>query len=338
MSNTFLSISEGLTLKQLSSYVGSDNVNNVLNVNGLKRQRDVYGQVESRNESIASLSDNVSWSRKAEILNLLSTDSDVFEHAAMQDEDGWKVLSNTMSFADALSLPSSVDVVKYDDVLGNGVPVTATVYKAIMQGLEYNGTIDRSVFNSFSTIKPVVSRNYGDAKSSTNSLFAAFNVPWGDVTFYSSLSDDSIDIPVYPQSFKDGRVSTYSEMPSMLYQYEPWYSYSSSGPRTLTLEFHMHRQMWTGDERDGKANELIRFVEASAYAKYNGSCVNSDTCTLYIKGYPFVTGIVTSVSVNWDGPIGLDGFYLEFTLSISFTEVSTQALSYDVVKSMDLIG
>ena len=338
MSNTFLMIDKNLTLRQLSSYVGSQQANSVLNLNGLKRQRDLYNQYKRKCDDIVKSAENVSWKRKSEILNLFSTDSDVFEYAAVQDEDGWKVLSSAMSFRDAIAVPETVEIVQYDDVLGNRKAVASDVYKSVMTSLELTGEINTSLFNDFSTIKPSTARYGSSSNRSVNGLFQAFRIPWGDIKFYSQLSDESVDIPAYPESLKQSRPATYSNMPDMLYQYEPWYMYSSSGPREVTFDFHLHRQMWTGDETDGKANEMIRFIEASTFPRYQGSNVNSDICTLYIKGAAYIRGIVTNVEVEWLGPIGSDGFYLEFNLSISFSEVSSKALNYDVVKSMPLLG
>lgn len=339
MSNTFLMLKKNMTLKDLSGSIGYSSVNSVLNINNLSRQRDIYNQYQSKCKDIISSSTSVPWKRKQEILNLFSTDSDVFEYAAIQDEDGWKVLDKLMSFTNALAIPDTVEVVRYDDILGNGEPVDSQVYKNVMNSLELNNRVDNSVFNSFSTIKPILSSSttYSN-RNNVNGIFQSFKIPWGDITFYSSLSESSVDIPAYPESIKDPRSATYSTMPDTLYQYEPWYLYSSSGPRDLTVEFHLHRQMWTGDETDGLANQMIRFIQASTYPEYNGSAVNSDICTLYIKGQPYIRGIVTSVEVEWTGPIGIDGFYLEFNLTVGFTEISNKALSNNVVKSMPLIG
>lgn len=339
MSNTFLEVHDGLTLKQLSSYVGSDNVGQVLNVNGLKRQRNISGQVEEKYSQAVSSNELVSWKRKAEILNTLSTDSDAFEMAAVQDDNGWKYLSGNMTFPGYLSIPNTVEIVKYDGVVGNGTPVSKDVYSKVIGSLERMGKLSTSLFNDFSTIKPVAKYAQSSSVSgSSAALFSLFKIPWGDVTFYSSLSDSSVDIPAYPEAIKDPRQASYSSMPDTMYQYEPWYTYSSSGPRELSVSFHLHRQMWTGDERDGLANKMIKFIQASTFPRYSGSNVNTDTCTLYIKGNPYITGIVTSAEVEWMGPIGLDGFYLEFNLSVTFVEVSARALNYDVVKNLPIMG
>lgn len=339
MSNTFLQIPSELTLKQLSSMVGSRNVNYVLNLNNLKRQKDISKQHSDMCDEIKRIQPEVSWKRKSEILNTFSTDTDVFEYAAMQDEGGWKVLDKTLSFEDTLSIPETIELVRYDDVLGNGQPVSKTVYDNVMNSLSETGRVSDTIFSEFSTMKVPKNRmSIGSSSAQGGSIFQMFNIPWGDITLYSSLSGDSKDIPVYPEEFTDARNANYDTMPDVLYQYEPWYTYNSSGPRSISLEFHMHRQMWTGDETDGKANELIRFCESNCYPKYNGSSVTTSIVTLYVVGKPLINGIITGCEVQWGGPIGRDGFYLEFTMTLAITEVSIQALNHGTVSALPLIG
>ena len=70
MSNTFLLVSDNMTLKDLSSYVGSSAVNSVLNLNNLERKRDIAGQVDKKfKDTVSQNTNNVSWKRKQEILN-----------------------------------------------------------------------------------------------------------------------------------------------------------------------------------------------------------------------------------------------------------------------------
>ena len=163
-------------------------------------------------------------------------------------------------------------------------------------------------------------------------------MPWGEIALYSTLSpDELLYFPVYPNGFDDGVVANYEEMGEMLYQYEPWKVYKSSGPRENTYTFEFHRDMWTGDHRDGCANDLIRGCEANCFPDYDGSLVNVPIVTLYIHGVNHITGVMTSCKVKWDGPIGLDGFYLKCELTIGITEVSPQALSYSTVRNKGLI-
>ena len=100
----------------------------------------------------------------------------------------------------------------------------------------------------------------------------------------------------------------------------------------------MHRDMWTGDHRDGLANKLVRFCEANCFPNYKGSAVQTPTVTLYINGENLITGVLNSAKVDWSGPIGLDGFYLELKLILDITEVSKEALNFNTVKAKGLIG
>ena len=337
MSNQFIQIPSDASLSDLNELVGAKNVPDILNVNSLKRSRNIGEQFTELCQNIVSTASEVSWKRKSELLNIFTTDTDVFEHAAVQDENSWKVVSSLLTFPGFLAIPDTVSIPRHDNILGDGLPVSELIYKSVMKSLEVTGTIDNTVFNEFSTIKDVQSIPTL-AKTQASPLFQWFNIPWGEIVFYSSLSGESKDIPVYPDGFNDSKSASYATMDSTLYQYEPWYIYSGANGRNLSFEFHMHRQMWTGDETDGKANELLRFVQASIYPRYSGSAVNSDIVTLYISGSPIISGILTDFSVNWTGPIGRDGFYLEFTMGITIAEVSKRALNYDVVKSLPLIG
>ena len=143
--------------------------------------------------------------------------------------------------------------------------------------------------------------------------------------------------PVYPEGFEDGYVANYEEMPEMLYQYEPWKVYKSSGPREITFTFEFHRDMWTGDHRDEHANALVRGCQANCFPEYDGSLVNVPLVTLYMHGQNLITGVMTTCKVNWKGPIGLDGFYLMCELTIGITEVSPTPLNYTTVRNKRLI-
>ena len=59
---------------------------------------------------------------------------------------------------------------------------------------------------------------------------------------------------------------------------------------------------------------------------------------LYFKGKILISGVLTGVNVDWDGPLGHDGWYLCCKLSLEITEVSESPLSYSAVKNKGLIG
>lgn len=333
----FLQITDDYTLGELSDRVGDRNVQYFLAANNIQRTPNVGQTFIERVESIYQSTPAVDWQRKSAVLNKFVDDSDVFEEAALMDDDSWKVMSQLGTFPNMLKVPESITLPDASDVLGNGTAIGKEVYRQTMVSLSsYPHTVDPEIFNTYSVIKSVMVES---GTTSSNVFNNVFPIPWGDITIYSQLSGESMDIPVYPEDYEDGRQATYQDMDSLLYQYEPWKIYTGSGPRSNTINFGtMHRDMWSGDHADGSANKLIRFFESMCYPDYNGSAVNSDIATLYVKGKILISGIITDVSVKWSGPILQDGWYAAFELSVTFIEISKQALSRSVVKSMGVIG
>lgn len=332
----YILINKGTTLVDLADRVGDRNVETFLAINGLTRAPNIGEQFTSMVTNILSTGSIVDWQRKSTILNKFSGDSDIFEEAALLDNNSWKVLDALETFPNRLKVPETITLPSATDILGNGQGVDSRVYENAMNSLATQPhTIDPGIFNQYSTIQ---NTQITGSVSQTSTNTTLFNLPWGNITLYSSLAGESVDIPVYPEELEDSIKANYTTMPDLLYQYEPWYVYQSSGPRSNSYTFHMHRDMWTGDHRDGKANELIRFCQAACYPEYSGSAVYSDTVTLYVKGSTLITGILTAVDVKWSGPIGLDGYYLEFELVLHITEIAEQALSNSVVRAKPLIG
>lgn len=341
----FLKIGNDTTLSELGQLVGQRNVTSVLVQNQLSRSVDIGRQYYDNCKNIMNTAPDVSWQDKQTILNKFVGDYNIFEEAALLGDSGWKVLKNLDAFPNALRVPETMQLPDSSEILSGGGPVGRDTYNAAMSQLadaSRNNQIDPGIFNDYSAMLPAVpsgSGAGGTSGSSSGDIFQWFHIPWGQVTLVDSISQDSIDFPVYPEELSDKRSANYSTMPDILYQYEPWQVYDGSGPRSATYTFDIHRQMWSGDESDGKANELIRFCQAFLYPVYSGSAVNTSTATLYVAGSPFISGIITDVSVDWDGPISsVDNWYLHFKISISFIEVSTQALNHDVVRGLPLIG
>ena len=340
----FLAINNDVTLSQLAARVGSRNVDDVLQTNGVKRTHSIglaYNDMCSK--AIAdyqergvdgSFTTEVSYNRKMTILNSLTAEADVFETVSLQDGDSWKVLSSTNTIYGYLRMPPTVELPGSSDILGGtGVAVTKTIYTKAMAYLSNQQEIDPSIFSEYSS-------RYNQSAPGSSSVPAVnwFNIPWGEITLYSSLSGDSIDFPVYPDGWSNNIQANYDTMPDLIYQYEPWQIYKSSGPRSVSYTFKMHRDMWSGDHRDGKCNELIRFCEANCYPRYNGAAVQTSTVTLYIAGQSLITGVLTAVKTSYSGPIGLDNAPLFVDLTLDITEVSAEALNYDSVRRKGVIG
>lgn len=370
----FLKISKTTSLAELSDRVGSRNVPYVLAQNDLTRTPNIGKEFKQKcDDTIQAAYDRrvtanstrtvwassseplVDWQRRYSILNTMTEDSDVFDMACSLNDEGWVILSELGTFPNMLKIPEDITLSDANDIIGDGVAVDSEIYnKASLQLTTGEHTIDTSIFvtynsgagsglygtsGSVSSYSSGYSSKTGGVSITTwSDPFQWFNLPWGQVSLYSSLADVSVDFPVYPEEVDDSRKANYTTMPDLLYQYEPWQVYESSGPRECTYEFDMHRDMWTGDHRDGLANQLIRFCQANCYPYYNGSAVNTSTVTLYMGGSELITGVLTDASVHWDGPIGLDDWYLHFKLSLTIVEVSKTPLSYTTIMTKGLIG
>lgn len=217
-------------------------------------------------------------------------------------------------------------------------PVSSATYRSVVQSLKEFGEIKQEIFNSVNTqypskVDPLKSETIRDIAPSYS-----FPLPWGKIQICSSLSDVVMDIPAYPEQVDTSRAASYTAMPNIIYQYEPWIMYENSGPREQSLVFHLHRDLWSGNHLDGRANELIRFCEANTFPEFNGSTVNAPIVKIYIDGSCFITGVMTRTDVSWKGPIGLDNWFLEFELTLTMQEVSDTALDFHTVRQMSLIG
>lgn len=217
-------------------------------------------------------------------------------------------------------------------------PISSATYRAVMRDLKQSGQIKAEVFNKVNTSFPVSLDNSRGTAIQDKVPQYSFPCPWGKIQMYSTLLDKVVDFPVYPEQVDTTRSANYVSMPETIYQYEPWIMYESSGPREQNLTFHMHRDLWSGNHLDGKANELIRFCEANTFPRITGSTVNSSIVKFYIDGALFISGVLTRTDVHWEGPIGLDNWYLDFELTLTIQEISTFQLNIDTMQQVGLIG
>lgn len=333
----YLEVGKSLVLKQLSNIVKSSNVSTMLKLNNVERTPYIGKAFDAVCKAAIASTSTVSWETKKSILNTLTSNEDVFEAASLLGQSGWKLLASDVgTLPGYMKVPDNVNIPQGYAVLGNGNKVNQKVYDKVMAGLEgTDHNIDPGIFSSYNTDN--FSNITQNRTPSVSGVMSYFPIPWGDVVLYSSIDGESVEIPCYPEDMEDVVRANYGQMPDMLYQYEPWMVYNSSGPRSNTYTFDIHRDMWD-DHNNGKANNLIRFCQANCYPRYSGSAVHSPVVTLYVAGSPLIRGIMTEVSTNYDGPLGHDKFYLHFKLSLTIQEVSSTALNYDVIRNKSLIG
>lgn len=332
----YIKIDSNETLSSLSRSVGARNMQTLLSENYLPRVRELGKYIKSRKQSTTA-TPNVSPQAKMKILNTFSVDSEIFEKAALSTEDDWKTLHQYHHFNDALKVPEGVELPNSDRIIHSGECISDLKYRRTVNSLSNPPyKIDPDIFNSYRNTKDIHSANIPGGTSAD--IFQLFKFPWGKIRLFDSITSQYIDFPVYPEEISDSRGASYTTLGDILYEYEPWNIYTNSGPRTGSYTFMFHRQMWTGDERDGKANELVRFCESCCYPDYRGSAVHTPTVKLFIEGKVFISGILTNVSTTWSGPIGLDGWYLICSLQLDITEVSEYALNHNSVRSIGTIG
>lgn len=335
--NQVMNWAKQLSAEAKEELFGSDTVPELNRNSVIVEDKDWSFSEAVKNDMLENPRD-VSPKRKMTLLNTLTSDGEAYEKACLMSEDNWRVFSALNTFDGALKIPETVQMSPSASLIGSNTSVSKVIYERTMRDLQVNGEIDPVIFSDYSTrVQGKIDENFGTTGTTTN-LFEAFNLPWGDIQLYSSLADETIDFPVYPEEIEYSRVANYTTMNETLFQYEPWQIYESSGPREQTFTFVFHRDMWSGDHRDGKANELVRFCEANCYPEYDGAAVNTATVTLYIKGTAHITGIITNVATKWSGPLGLDGWYLQCELSITITEVASSPLSFSTVRKMNVIG
>ena len=335
----YLKINSSTTLSDLNQRCGSTTVaDNLLAANSVTRSRNAGQQFQNKVAEAIRNTSEPNAEAKMYLLNTVTSDGEVFERLALGDSNTWKCFASLGTFPDAAKVAEGDKIPDGSDVVGgSGQKVSNEVYASVMNSLKTTGQVDPSSFNEYSSIAPSPYLS-GDEYKADSAIFSAFNLPWGKISLYSSIDDTTMDFPVYPEELSDGSKANFDTMPNLIYQYEPWYVYTGSGPRTVSYTFKFHRDMWSGNHLDGKANELIRFCKACCYPEYNGSAVIAPTVTLYINGEAHITGIMNSADDRWSGPIGLDGFYLECELTIEITEVSADPLSYTRMKNKSLIG
>lgn len=364
----YIRISRTTTLEQLTDMVGSRNVDVVLNYNSLDRVPNIGEAFYQKCQSVILKTNPVDPQRRDVILKQLAKSAEVFEYAALLNEDGWKVLSELNTFPSMLFVPNKVELPNDANIVGNDGAIGVSIYSAVIAAnINPPHYINPSILNNYDSEKStqIVGNGFSEFYNTsyvnntgmvgsrpnqvepTPTVFKPMlyrsswqvRIPYTDIALYSTLSNEYVYFPVYPEELSDAVKANYTTMPDVLYQYEPWQIYQSSGDRSNSYSFFWHRDIW-GDHtsESDETNKIIRFCEANCYPKYNGSAVNTSIVRLYFKGKILISGILTGVNVDWSGPLGHDDWYLCCKLTLSITEISETPLNYDVVKAKGLIG
>lgn len=139
--------------------------------------------------------------------------------------------------------------------------------------------------------------------------------------------DKFIILPEYAEDVSDSTSVNYQSTPP-LSRSAPIYSYSNSGPRTVTAKFTFHREMMKqinyGNSSlitDDYVDELIKQIQAVTLPAYSMSSkmVNPPLVALRMGEDIFIKGVISgSLGLNYRVPILENGKYalVDFTLTI----------------------
>lgn len=142
-----------------------------------------------------------------------------------------------------------------------------------------------------------------------------------------------IVIPTYPESLSDS-LDVQFQQSNLMSRSAPIYSYSSSGPRQMSVKLDLHRDLMTLVNRDVSnvpvtMNEdyvdvLIKQIQAIALPVYNASekIVDPPMVAVRFGNDIFIKGVVTgSVTVDYGLPILEGNKYAQVGIQFSVSEV-----------------
>lgn len=140
-------------------------------------------------------------------------------------------------------------------------------------------------------------------------------------------------VPVYPERISDTILANFSQT-TALGRSAPIFTYNSSGPRSITFNFALHRDLMSDIDMVGNnfnlpdnsdiIEELVHSIQAIALPKYNATAksVNPPMIAVRIGNEVYIKGVVTgAVSVEYSGPIIRDRLYAVCNLSFTVSEV-----------------
>ena len=154
-----------------------------------------------------------------------------------------------------------------------------------------------------------------------------------DCYLYISHLDEGFKywmLPGYPNEVSDS-MSVQFPSTNALGRSAPVYTFSNSGPRTVTISLEFHRDMFEempsnvvpNDDED-KAESFIHAIQAIAVPKYNLSnkAVEPPLVAIRLGREVFIKGIVSgNVSVTYKKPILVNEKYAIVSISFTVSEV-----------------
>lgn len=159
------------------------------------------------------------------------------------------------------------------------------------------------------------------------------------VTNYIYLyhTDKFIIIPEYPDNITDNMGSTFNQT-TALSRSAPVFTYSNSGPRTVTFNLELHRDMVNDlnitagntnlksnvvSQTDDYVDTLIKELQSIALPRYNvnNRAVIPPRVAVRFGNELFISGVVTStISCVYNKPILSNGKYAKVSIGFTVSE------------------
>ena len=159
------------------------------------------------------------------------------------------------------------------------------------------------------------------------------------VTNYIYLyhTDKFIIIPEYPESITDNMTSTFNQT-TALSRSAPVFTYANSGPRVVTINLELHRDMVNDlnitagntnlksnvvSQTDDYVDILIKELQSIALPRYNvnNSAVVPPRVAVRFGNELFISGVVTStITCTYGKPILSNGKYAKVSIGFTVSE------------------
>lgn len=148
---------------------------------------------------------------------------------------------------------------------------------------------------------------------------------------YLYHTDTLILLPNYPSNLTDSSTAQFSQQ-TPLGRSAPIYSYQSSGPRSISFQFELHREMldqvnvaYAGYQKsDDYVELLVDQIQAAVLPTYAASqkMVDPPLVAVRVGNDIYIKGVINgTVSIGREGPILKNDKYAKLNISFTVSEV-----------------
>lgn len=156
-----------------------------------------------------------------------------------------------------------------------------------------------------------------------------------DNYIYLYHTDTLIAIPTYPESISDSMAVTFNQA-TLLSRSAPIFSYANSGPRSLTIDLHLHRDMMNSVnatssnlnvpnlQDEDYVDILVKQLQAATLPRYAAAekMVNPPIVAVRFGNDIFCKGVVEgAVTTTYSGPILRTDKYAEVFINFTMYEI-----------------